>query len=385
MLERLACGDLPAKHHIQLRGPGGELRYEEPVTRDGFDGPYVIAYHVHPPQRQRQFEIEGGWVVPQTAPARRLAKRHYQTSELPIGGAPMQARTPLLFNGDVVVSTLRPDVSDARYFSNGDADDLFYVHEGAGRLVTAFGSLRFAAGDYVFIPRGTIHRFELAPGTPQHWLSIECLGGMDLLKQWRNGAGQLRMDAPYCHRDFRRPEFAGPVEEGIREVLVKRRGAFHGFVSDETPLDWVGWDGAVYPWAFPILNFQPRVSSVHVPPSWHGTFGAPGALICSFVPRLVDFHPEAIPCPYPHSSVDMDEVLFYCKGNFTSRRGVGPGSISYHPAGIPHGPHPGAYEASIGTTRTDELAVMIDTLRPLSATAAALGIEDAGYHDSFIP
>jgi homogentisate 1,2-dioxygenase len=385
MLERIARGDLPAKHHTQLRGPNRELRYEEPITRGGFDGPYTIAYHLHPPQRQRQVDLQGGWRTPVALPAQRLAKRHCKSFDLPVGGASTEARTPLLFNRDVVLSTLRPDASDTRYFSNGDADDLFYIHEGAGHLLTTFGTLTFEAGDYVFIPRGTTHRFEVDAGVRQYWLSIECLGGMDLLKQWRNGAGQLRMDAPYCHRDFRRPEFAGPVDEGIREVLVKRGGAFHGFSSEESPLDWVGWDGAVYPWVFPILNFQPRVSSVHVPPSWHGTFGTPGALICSFVPRLVDFHPEAIPCPYPHSSVDMDEVLFYCKGNFTSRRGVAPGSISYHPAGIPHGPHPGAYEASIGTTRTDELAVMLDTVEPLTPTAAALGVEDAGYHDSFIP
>jgi homogentisate 1,2-dioxygenase len=192
------------------------------------------------------------------------------------------------------------------------------------------------------------------------------------------------MDAPYSHRDFRRVELQGPRDEGIREVVVKKGGAFHGFRWDDSPLDVVGWDGAVYPFAFPILSFQPRAGLVHLPPTWHGTFAADGALVCSFVPRVVDFHPEAIPCPYPHASVDCDEILFYVRGDFTSRRGVGPGSISHHPAGVMHGPHPGAYEGSIGVTRTDELAVMMDTARPLQATEAALAIEDPAYEESFI-
>jgi homogentisate 1,2-dioxygenase len=191
------------------------------------------------------------------------------------------------------------------------------------------------------------------------------------------------MDAPYCHRDFRRPTLGEPRDEGIRQLVVKRGGRWHGFALDASPLDVVGWDGSVYPWVFPIRAFQPRVSSVHLPPTWHGTFGATGALVCSFVPRLVDFHPDAIPCPYPHSSPSCDELLFYCDGNFTSRRGVGPGSISHHPAGIPHGPHPGSYERSIGATRTDELAVMIDTFKPLAATAAARAVEDPDYMASF--
>jgi homogentisate 1,2-dioxygenase len=205
-----------------------------------------------------------------------------------------------------------------------------------------------------------------------------------LVKQWRNEVGQLRMDAPYSHRDFRRPTFVGPRDEGIRQLVVKRGGGFHGFTYADSPLDVVGWDGTVYPWAFPILAFQPRVGLVHLPPTWHGTFGARGALICSFVPRPVDFHPEAIPCPYPHSSPSCDEFIFYVRGQFTSRKGVGPGSVSLHPAGVPHGPHPGAYEASIGSKETGELAVMIDTFRALRQTPEAARIEDPGYQESFI-
>ncbi|HEX3867059.1 MAG TPA: homogentisate 1,2-dioxygenase, partial [Gemmatimonadaceae bacterium] len=291
-------------------------------------------------------------------------------------------RTALLFNQDVVAGVAFPTVEDPCYVADGDADQLIYVHRGGGVLRSPCGDLQFAQGDYVFVPRGMIHRF--LPDGAQHWLWFALSGGVHVPKQWRNEVGQLRMDAPYSHRDFKRPVFAGPVDEQLREQVVRQGGRWHGFVHDHSPLDVVGWDGSVYPWAFPILNFQPRVSSVHLPPTWHGTFAARGALICSFVPRLLDFHPLAIPCPYPHSSTHCDEIIFYCDGNFTSRRGVGPGSISHHPMGLPHGPHPGSYENSIGATRTDELAVMADTYAPLHATPAALAIEDGNYQDSFV-
>ena len=246
------------------------------------------------------------------------------------------------------------------------------------------GTVRFEAGDYVYVPKGLIHRFVPDEGVEQYWLVMSFPQGIWLPKQWRNDVGQLRMDAPFCHRDFQPPVFDGPTDEGIRELAVKRGGRWTTFAMPHNPLDAVGWDGAVYPWVFPILKFQPRAGLVHLPPTWHGTFAARGALVCSFVPRTVDFHPDAIPCPYPHHSVDMDEFLFYAAGNFTSRKGVGPGSVSYHPAGIPHGPHPGAYEASIGHRETNELAVMLDTYRPLIPTTVAVGVEDVAYHESFI-
>ncbi len=383
MLDRVCAGEVPAKHHIALRGEGGALRYEQCVTRDGFDGPYTISYHLRRPHISRGVPAEQSFAVPAAAPARALRRRHYDSTKLGSTGTVLESRAPLLFNDDVVLSFGKPTRADTAYFSNGDADDLHFIFRGSGIVRTILGDLRYEKNDYVFIPRGTIHRFIPDEGAEHYLLTMECLGGMGLLKQWRNGVGQLRMDAPYCHRDFRRPIFHGPTEEGIRHVVVKRQGVFHGFDYDESPLDVVGWDGSVYPWVFPILNFQPRAGLVHLPPTWHGTFGARGALICSFVPRMTDFHPEAIPCPYPHASVDMDEFLFYCDGNFTSRRGVGPGSISHHPMGVAHGPHPGAYEGSIGAKSTTELAVMLDTAKPLQTTEAALGIEDGAYHDSF--
>ncbi|AKF08017.1 homogentisate 1,2-dioxygenase [Sandaracinus amylolyticus] len=386
MIERLAFGDIPAKHHIALTGSDGELRWEECITQQGFEGPYTIAYHLHRPHEQRLVATTHGWTIPTNASAsedHRLLKRHYKTNELKVKGtAPIDAREPLLFNADVTISIAKPSTPDPVYFVDGDADTLVYVFEGRGTLRTMLGDVRYEQDDYVFVPRGLLHRW--IPEGAQSWLIFECHGGLHLPRQWRNEVGQLRMDAPYSHRDFRRPDFVGPVDESIRTQVVRKNGRFHAFALTHSPLDVVGWDGSIYPWAFPILNFQPRAGLVHLPPTWHGTFAIRGGLICSFVPRVVDFHPDAIACPYPHSSVDVDEFLFYVRGNFTSRRGVGPGSVSFHPAGIPHGPHPGAYEKSRGAHRTDELAVMLDCFLPLRPTNAARGVEDAAYQDSFV-
>jgi homogentisate 1,2-dioxygenase len=383
VLDRMQIGDVAKKHHIQLRGKDGALRFEECFTRDGFDGPYTIMYHLRRPHTQRVAKASHGWAAPVAAGERALAKRHYKSGELQATGGPqIDARVPLHFNADIIAGVAFPTADDPVYIIDGDADQLVYIHKGGGTLRSLLGDVTFSQGDYVFVPRGMLHRF--LPQGEQHWFWMSLIGGLHLPKQWRNEVGQLRMDAPYSERDFKRPQLRAPFDEEIRELVVRRSGTWHGFTIDDSPFDIVGWDGAVYPWAFPILAFQPRVSSVHLPPTWHGTFAARGALVCSFVPRPVDFHPDAIPCPYPHSSTHCDEIIFYCDGNFTSRKGVAPGSISHHPMGIPHGPHPGAYERSIGTTSTSELAVMCDTFLPLQVTEAALGIEDAGYHDSFL-
>jgi homogentisate 1,2-dioxygenase len=385
MLDRMQVGDVARKHHVQLKGPGGELRHEECFTRDGFDGPYTILYHERRPHTQKVAKLTHGWAAPTLAPDRALAKRHYKSGELATRHGPqIDARVPLLFNQDIIAGVAFPNAPDPVYVADGDADQLIYVHEGGGTLRSILGDVTFAQGDYVFVPRGMLHRFLPQDNADQHWLWLSLLGGLHVPKQWRNEVGQLRMDAPYSERDFKRPQLRAPFDENIRELIVRREGRWHGFSLDHSPFDVVGWDGAVYPWAFPILAFQPRVSSVHLPPTWHGTFAARGALVCSFVPRLVDFGPDSIPCPYPHSSVHCDEIIFYCDGNFTSRKGVGPGSISHHPMGIPHGPHPGAYEGSIGTKSTNEMAVMCDTFAPLHTTPAARGIEDPEYHDSFL-
>jgi homogentisate 1,2-dioxygenase len=400
VLERLAFGELPAKHHVALRGPNGQLRYEVCLTRAGFDGPYTIAYHEQRPQALRAAGAPlfqpldpspagehasriGAESEAIRAPALGLSRRHYRTLDLAGARSASDAPVPLLYNADLVLGMFAPEGSDASYRINAGADELLFVLSGGGTLRSALGDLELSAGDYVHLPKGLLHRFIWSGSEPQQLLSIECLGGLGIPARFRNPAGQLRMDAPYSHRDFKRPVFRGPTDEGIREVWVKQGELRQLFIYPHSPLDVVGWDGSVYPWAFPILNFQPRVSSVHLPPTWHGTFEARGALICSFVPRPLDFHPEAVPCPYAHVSADVDEVLFYVAGQFSSRLGVGRGSLTLHPGGLPHGPHPGRYEASIGSTRTEEIAVMLDCTSRLKATAHARAVEAEDYEASF--
>jgi homogentisate 1,2-dioxygenase len=384
MLDRIAAGALPPKPHLAFKSAQGELYYEECLTRGGFEGGFSMLYHERRPHEALPVATTDGFAIPKASGESALRRRHFRCFELArAGGPPSRARVPLLFNRDLVLGFVRPDRDDAVYFVNADADELFFVLAGAGTLRSMFGDLEFAAGDYVCVPKGILYRFSLTPGIEQAWLSLELGSGFGLPQRYRNAVGQLRMDAPYSHRDFRRPRFVGPLAEGIDRILVKRGDRFYGFQTPHSPLDVVGWDGSVYPFAFPILAFQPRVGSIHLPPPVHGTFEAKGVDICSFVPRPLDFHPQANPCPYPHSSVDVDEVLFYANGNFSSRRGVGSGSLSLHPAGIAHGPHPGAYENAPGQTRTDEVAVMLDCGAPLEITTEAAAIEDGAYHASF--
>jgi homogentisate 1,2-dioxygenase len=385
MLERRSFGTVPPKPHTVLRGAGGELRYEECITRAGFDGPYTILYHQCRPHEAAPVEVAHGWRIAAGRPPRTLTRHHFKTFEQRQRGGPaLDARVPLLENDDLVISVLAPDGEDPAYFVNADADELFFIREGGGVLKTQLGDLPFRANDYLCLPKGLLHRFAPDAAQKQDWLVIESTGAIGIPRQYRNEIGQLRMDAPYCHRDFRAPEFTGPHDEGIRNLLVKRGNAFFGFRYPHSPLDVVGWDGSYYPVAFSILDFAAKVGLTHLPPNVHATFALPGALVCSFVPRLLDYHPDAIPCPYPHSSVDIDEVLYYVRGNFTSRKGISAGSVSLHPSGIPHGPHPGAYEGSLGSRRTEELAVMLDCVRPLRVTTAAFSISDATYHQSFV-
>jgi homogentisate 1,2-dioxygenase len=389
VLERLCFGELPPKPHLALRGPEGELRYEACLTRQGFEGPFTIAYHQRPPQALQaagdpQFSPLAGEARPEDTPGclrPGFARRHYRTQLL--GSEPGGGPTPLLYNADLVLGCRKPSRDDASYQLNAGADELWFVLTGRGTVRTPLGDLDFQAGDYVCIPKGMLFRLLIDTREPQHYLSLEFCEGVGIPRAFRNAVGQLRMDAPYSHRDFKRPRFEGPRDEGVRELWVRSGATRQRFLYGHSPLDVVGWDGSVYPWAFPIRNFQPRVSSVHLPPTWHGTFEAAGALICSFVPRPLDFHPDAVPCPYPHSNVDIDEVLFYVEGDFSSRLGVERGSLSHHPRGVHHGPHPGRYEQSVGARRTDEVAVMLDCRLPLSATRAALEVEDMDYEASF--
>jgi homogentisate 1,2-dioxygenase len=387
MIDRMQLGVVPAKPHTVHR-VDGELTFEECFTRQGFDGAYSILYHRRHPARSSGWSAsDRGWKPPQPAATDQLSRRHYVTPKLPSGGTMIDGRVPLLFNSDVHLLVSRPDRSDDTYLANGDGDELHFVHEGSGRIESMFGVLPFKAGDYVFLPRSTIHRWVIDQAA--FVFTIEARTFIDVPKNFRNASGQLRMDAPYSHRDFGRPQWpAGGLDKasaaGPRTIVAKKGGRFSQYTHPGPILDIVGWDGFTWPFTFAIEKYQPKTGLVHLPPTIHTTFAGGRFVVCSFVPRLTDTHDQAIPCPYPHSSVDCDEVLFYVRGNFTSRRGVGPGSISLHPAGVVHGPQPGAYEASIGTKRTDELAVMIDTFSPLQPTTAAAAIEDPGYMSSWV-
>jgi homogentisate 1,2-dioxygenase len=396
MIDRQSCGLLPAKLHTVLRGPDGRLLHEEMFTREGFDGPFSAFYHRFPITAAREvLASDRGWAAPQLAEdgIYPLRRRLYDgnalwASLLAAGPRPaVDARAALLFNEDLTLSLAAPGKDDDVYFANGDGDELWYLVSGAAQLESSCGLLDVKEGDYVHIPRSLLHRWLPRGEAPLRALVIEAHTGCYIPATFRSRVGQLLMSAPYNHRDFVHPQ--GPVAtldhlpEGPTDLIIKRFNRFSLHRNERCPMDVVGWDGFVYPFAFAIEKYQPKAGLVHLPPTTHLTFAGPGYAVCSFVPRVVDFHKDAIPCPYPHSSVDCDEVLLYLRGNFTSRRGVGPGFLSLHPSGVAHGPHPGAYEASLGVQRTDELAVMLDTFRPLRPTRAAVEAEQGAYHDSW--
>ncbi|MCS6912639.1 MAG: homogentisate 1,2-dioxygenase [Myxococcales bacterium] len=386
MLERACLGLLPRKHHTVLRDEQGRLCYEHCLTRQGFEGPYTILYQRSLPPRDAGRRPSALPPDPPPAPGvEPLRRRHLRAGLLAQGGDFLQARHVLLQNSDVAIAVCRPDSAAPRYLLNGDGDELYFVHEGHLRLESLLGPLELAPGDYALIPRGVLYR--LVPAGPAMLFLVEARSYLEIPRSFRNAAGQLRMDAPYCHRDVRRPrelpQPGEPLPEGGYLIIVKRGGRYHEVVRNEDPFDVLGWDGAVYPLALSIHDYQAKVGRVHLPPTTFTTFAGGGLVVCSFVPRPLDYDPEAVPCPYPHSSVHCDEVIFYVSGTFTSRRGIGPGSISHHPSGLPHGPQPGAYEASIGRRHTEELAVMVDTFQPLVPTVEAAAIEDLTYHDSW--
>lgn len=381
MIERLLLGTVSDKPHTVLRDAAGKLIYEECFTRRGFDSIYTIAYHSQAPMADVGYApSKRGWAKPVAQDIAHTRRLFHGESAKP-GGKPIDARSVLLTNAQIDIGVLRPAEDDDAYLANNDGDDVYFLLHGSATLETPFGSLAVGAFDYVWVPRSLPHRFLKVTGDAL-WLSLEMKGGMHLPRQYNNELGQLKMDAPYSHRDFRRPTSL-PKSDAPATVIIKRDGRFWERKTATPLLDVIGLDGFVYPIAFDIRRFQPKTGLVHLPPTIHATFAAPGALVCSFVPRVTDTHPDAIPCPYPHSSPDCDEMIFYCSGNFTSRRGVGPGAISLHPAGVPHGPHPGAYEASIGTKSTEEVAVMVDTFAPLQPTSLALSVEQADYHGTW--
>jgi homogentisate 1,2-dioxygenase len=385
VIHRLKRGQIPDKPHTVFE-VDGQLTFEHCLTRKGFDGPYTIMWHLKPPhwvQREEDLGKHPGWA--EAARQGPLRRAHFLTTDLAEGESTFFGRRLLLANQDVGVWLARPSVSEPTLVANADGDELTFVHRGSGRVETALGIVAFESQDYVYVPQGIPHRWML--DGPAHLLIVEARNPLRVPSQFRCPEGQLNMFAPFTHHDFREPQWpkGGPESlEAPRRLVVQSGGRLTAFEISHDPFDVVGWDGQLWPFAFPILAFQPKTGQVHLPPTVHTTFAGSGYVVCSFVPRLVDFHERAIPCPYAHSSPDCDEVLFYVEGNFTSRKGVGPGSISLHPRGLPHGPHPGTYEASIGTHRTDELAVMIDTFKPLEPTEHAHAIEDPDYNRSWV-
>lgn len=383
MIHRLQRGLVPDKPHTSFYQQD-QLMYEHCFTRQGFDGSYVIFYHRTPPhylECQEDMGTHPGFA--ETEAHAKPLRRHFQTPLLVNGGSPFLGRELLLSNADLGIWFAVADQADPTLNCNADGDEMVYVFAGRGKLYTAFGTLDYKPEDYVYIPRSVIHRWE--PAEKSQFLILEGRSWIDVPNQFRSHTGQLKMDAPYSHRDFRSPAWHDDLTQNQpQEVIVKRDQQLTRQFYRHHPFDVVGWDGQLWPYAFPIRCFQPRTGLIHLPPTIHTTFAGGGFVICSFVPRLVDFHPKAIPCPYPHSSVDCDEFLFYIAGNFTSRKGIGPGSISLHPMGLPHGPHPGTYEASIGSKETSELAVMVDTFKPLRPTQRATALEDSDYQLSWI-
>lgn len=371
-------GKLPHKRHIQFRQPDGSLYHEQVMGTKGFSGIQSILYHVNPPTQVSAYRKIRDWVVTlEEEGANR--HRHFSTFRHEAKGDCIDGRVYSLANDDCAISTVYASESMDYFYRNADGDEVLFIHEGSGKLETIFGELPFRQGDYLVIPIGTTYRV-VADVYPIRMLVVETTGEITIPRRYRNEYGQLAEHSPFCERDIRIPnQLVAYENDGSYEVRVKARNQLHGYTFDFHPLDVVGWDGYLYPWAFSIHDFEPITGSIHQPPPVHQTFAGPNFVICSFVPRMYDYHPEAIPAPYYHSNVESDEVLYYVRGNFMSRNGIQEGSLTLHPSGIPHGPHPGKIEASIGKTRTEELAVMIDTFRPLKVAKSALEIENPEY------
>ncbi len=376
-------GQIPAKRHTVFRKPNGDLYAEELVSTEGFSSLYSLVYHCHPPTIVKSLG-EPYSVEPVIAKEKHLRHTSLLGFKIKPEADYLESRKPVLVNSDLHISLAAPQQSMTDYFyKNSQADELLFIHEGSGVLKTGFGEIRFVYGDYIVIPRGTI--YQLTFDTPENRLFIvESFSPLRTPKRYRNAFGQLEEHSPFCERDIKRPQHLKTYDEqGDFKVLIKKQGIMYPYTYGTHPFDYIGWDGFHYPWAFSIHDFEPITGRLHQPPPVHQTFEGHNFVVCSFVPRKYDYHPLAIPAPYNHSNVDSDEVLYYVDGDFMSRKSVEKGQITLHPGGIPHGPHPGTVEKSIGQEKTEELAVMIDPFRPLMLTQYALEIEDESYHTSW--
>lgn len=379
-----SLGNIPVKRHIQFRKPDGQLYSEQLFSTEGFSDMYSLLYHNHPPTMITQVG-EPINVAPKTVHDKQLKHRSLQGFNITPEEDYLESRKPVLVNNDCRIILSAPTKSMTDYFyKNADADECIFIHIGSGTLKTMYGDIRFEYGDYLVIPRGTI--YQLAFDTPENRLFIvESTSPILTPKRYRNDFGQLMEHSPFCERDIRKPNVLVTYDEkGDFLLYIKKQDNLYPYHYKAHPFDVVGWDGFLYPYAFSIHNFEPITGRVHLPPPIHQTFETRSFVICSFVPRLYDYHPLAIPAPYNHSNIDSDEVLYYVDGDFMSRKHVDKGQITLHPGGIPHGPHPGTAEKSIGQKETRELAVMVDTFKPLVMTNYAMEIEDEGYALSWL-
>ena len=373
------AGFIPEKRHTQFRKPDGNLYSEQLFSTEGFSSDYSLLYHNHPPTEIIKTEKPYN-VIPTVAEEKMLSHRSFEGFKIKPQKDYLKSRIPILVNNDCYISLASPQRSMTDYFyKNADADELIFIHEGSGKLKTQYGELDFVYGDYVMIPRGTIYQIEFS-NTGNRLFMVESFSPIRYPKKYLSKYGQLLEHSPYTERDIIQPKNLQTLDEkGDFLILTKKKGMMYGIHYLHHPFDVIGWDGCCYPYIFSIHNFEPITGRVHQPPPVHQTFEAHNFVVCSFVPRLFDYHPLAIPAPYNHSNIDSDELIYYVDGDFMSRKNVTRGMITLHPGGIPHGPHPGAVNKSIGAKETKELAVMIDTFHPLQLTKDALEIEDENY------
>ena len=377
-------GNIPAKRHTVFKSPEGDFYYEELFGTVGFDGMSSILYHTHRPTQVK--EVKKSYSVePKLAVAKNMKSLSLKGFSVPPMDDYLESRKTVLFNNDCHIVLASPKKSLRDYFyKNTDSDEVIFIHEGTGKLRTHLGNIDFEYGDYLVIPRGMIYQIDFDTENNRLFI-VESKSPIYTPKRYRNYFGQHLEHSPYCERDLHPPtELETFSDKGEFTIKVKKQDMMHEYIYAAHPFSVVGWDGYNFPYKFSIHDFEPITGRVHQPPPTHQTFEAAGFVICSFVPRLYDYHPEAIPAPYNHSNIDSDEVLYYVDGDFMSRNNIERGQITLHPAGIPHGPHPGAMERSIGEKETEELAVMVDTFRPLMVTEEAVKIQDGDYFQSWL-
>lgn len=377
-------GNIPQKRHTQFRKPDGGLYHEQLFSTEGFSNTLSLLYHCNQPTQILQVGDPIS-LEPQLVHDKQLKHRCLSGFQIEPEADMLDSRKPVLVNNDCHISLAAPTTSMTDYFfKNADADEVIFIHRGEGTLRTFYGNIEFAYGDYLVIPRGTIYQLDFKDEDNRLFI-VESFSPVTTPKRYRNEYGQLLEHSPFCERDIRKPSLLETHDEqGQFRVYIKKEQQLYPYDYKNHPFDVVGWDGYVYPYAFSIHDFEPITGRIHQPPPVHQTFEARNFVICSFVPRLYDYHPDGIPAPYNHSNIDSDEVLYYVDGDFMSRKHVDKGMITLHPGGIPHGPHPGTVEKSIGKKGTEELAVMVDTFRPLLMTNYAANIEEEDYYKSWI-